>query len=68
LLQQLREQGITQTAFAESIGTSSKRLSAVKRSELRNRFHSELGALKLASLWLLDHHSEFTPAKKGSKR
>lgn len=67
LLQQLRELGITQTAFAQGIGTTAQHLSAVKRSELRNRFHSELGALKLACLWLLEHHQEFTQDQKGSK-
>jgi uncharacterized Zn finger protein len=67
LLMQLRELGITQAAFAQGIGATAQHLSAVKRSELRNRFHTELGALKLACLWLLEHHQKFTPDQKGSK-
>lgn len=64
LLQQLKEQGITQTAFAESIGSSSQHLAAVKKSELRNRPHNELGALKLACMWMLEHRQEFTAISK----
>jgi len=30
-------------------------LSAIKSCELRNRFFNELGATKLACLWVLDH-------------
>lgn len=55
LLQELKAQGITQKAFAEGIGMSSRHLSAVKSSELRNRFYHELGATKLACLWILEH-------------
>lgn len=64
LLQQLKEQGITQTAFAQSIGSSSQHLAAVKKSELRNRPHNELGALKLACMWMLEHRQEFTAISK----
>lgn len=64
LLQQLKEHGITQTAFAQSIGSTSQHLAAVKKSELRNRFHNELGAIKLACLWMLEHRQEFTLEKK----
>jgi uncharacterized Zn finger protein len=55
LLQELKAHGITQKAFADSIGMNSRHLSAVKSSELRNRFHYELGATKLACLWVLEH-------------
>ena len=54
LVKQLQVQGITQKAFAESIGMNSRHLSAVKSSELRNRYYHELGATKLACLWVLE--------------
>jgi len=57
LLQELKAHGITQKAFAEGIGMNSRHLSAVKSSELRNHFHYELGATKLACLWVLEHFS-----------
>jgi uncharacterized Zn finger protein len=68
LLQQLKEQGITQIAFAEGIGTSSQHLAAVKKSELRNRFHNELGALKLACLWVLEHRDELAAEQRRTQR
>lgn len=55
LLAELKANGITQTAFAASIGMSTRHLSAVKSSELRNHFFNELGATKLACLWVLEH-------------
>ena len=58
LLNQLKEKGITQKAFAVSIGMSTQHLSAVKSSEINNRFYHELGAVKLACLWVLEHHGE----------
>jgi len=67
LLQQLKERGVSQTAFAEGIGTSSQHLGVIKRSELRNRFHKELGAVKLACLWMLDHVDEFPSIKRKTK-
>lgn len=60
LTDQLREAGITQKAFAESIGMSPKHLTAVKSSERRNRQFYELGAIKLACLWVLEHLSDQT--------
>lgn len=54
LLQELKAHGISQKAFAEGIGMNSRHLSAVKSSELRNHFYHELGATKLACLWVLD--------------
>ncbi|HEX9921838.1 MAG TPA: hypothetical protein VGD99_04185, partial [Anaerolineae bacterium] len=39
LLQELKTHGITQKAFAQAIGMNSRHLSAVKSSELRNRFY-----------------------------
>lgn len=58
LILRLKEKGITQKAFAESIGMSTQHLSAVKSSELKNRFFHELGATKLACLWVLEHYGE----------
>lgn len=57
LISRLKEQGISQKAFAASIGMSTQHLSAVKSSELNNRFYHELGATKLACLWILEHYS-----------
>jgi hypothetical protein len=45
----------TQKEFAESIGMNSRHLGAVKSSELRNHYFNELGANKLACLWMLEH-------------
>ena len=53
LIQALKKEGITQKAFAESIGMSTQKLSAIKSSERRNRYFHELGATKLACLWVL---------------
>ncbi len=64
LLQQLKEKGITQTAFAQAIGSSPQHVGAVKKSELSNRIHNELGAIKLACLWVLDHLDELMPKKE----
>jgi uncharacterized Zn finger protein len=58
LIAQLKEKGITQEDFAASIGMSTQHLSAVKSSELRNRFYHDLGATKLACLWMLEHYGE----------
>ena len=55
LLAELKANGITQTAFAASIGMSTRHLSAVKSSELRNHLFNELGSTKLACLWVLEH-------------
>lgn len=54
LIAQLKEKGVTQKAFAEAIGMSTQHLSAIKSSELKNRFYHELGATKLACLWVLE--------------
>ena len=59
LTRQLSERGVTQKAFAESIGMDSRHLSAIKSSEARNHFFNELGATKLACLWVLEHLAEF---------
>lgn len=54
LIKALKKKGISQKAFAESIGMSSQKLSAIKSSEKRNRYFHELGATKLACLWVLE--------------
>ncbi|MCL4301027.1 MAG: hypothetical protein KJ077_35160 [Anaerolineae bacterium] len=64
LLQELKAHGITQKAFAEGIGMNSRHLSAVKSSELRNHFYHELGATKLACLWVLER---FGKANQGDQ-
>ncbi len=58
LVKRLQARGITQKALAESMGMSSKHLSAVKSSERRNRYFHELGAIKLACLWVLEHFTD----------
>ena len=67
LLQQLKEKGIKQSEFAESIGMASQHLSAVKSSAARNRFFYELGATKLACLWVLEN-IKATPPKAVKKK
>jgi uncharacterized Zn finger protein len=58
LLGRLKEKGISQKTFAASVGMSTQHLSAVKSSELSNRFYHELGAIKLACLWILERFGE----------
>ncbi len=55
LLTQLKDKGITQKAFAEQIGMNTRHLAAMKSSELRHHYFNELGATKLACLWVLEH-------------
>src|SRR5438309_874415 len=55
LLTQLKAKGITQKAFAEQIGMNTRHLAAIKSSELRHHYFNELGATKLACLWMLEH-------------
>ena len=57
LTKQMRAKGITQKAFCEAVGMGTGHLTAVKSSELRNRHFHELGATKLAVLWVLEHLS-----------
>jgi uncharacterized Zn finger protein len=58
LTSQLKAKGITQKAFCEAVGMGSGHLTAVKSGELRNRRYHELGAIKLAVLWVLEHLDE----------
>ena len=57
-LKQLKDQGITQKSLAEGMGMNPRHLTAIKSSELRNRYFNELGATKLACLWVLEHCKE----------
>ena len=59
LLQQLSEKGITQKGLAGSIGMNPRHLSAIKSSEARHHYFNELGATKLACLWVLEHAERF---------
>jgi len=54
-LAELKAKGISQAAFAETIGMNPRHLGAVKSSKKRNHFFNELGAIKLACLWMLEH-------------
>lgn len=58
LTKQLRTKGVTQKALAESIGMNPQHITAVKSSERRNRYFTELGAMKLACMWVLEHIDE----------
>lgn len=58
LLTELKSRGITHKAFAESLGMSPRQLSAIRSGELRNRYYGQLGATKLACLWVLEHLTE----------
>jgi len=51
----MKERGVTQTAFAESIGMNPRHLAAIKSSEARHRYFNELGATKLAVLWAIEN-------------
>lgn len=55
LLKDLKAAGIKQKDFAESIGMNPRHLSSIKSSEARNRYYNELGATKLACLWMIEH-------------
>lgn len=69
LIDRMKERGVTQTAFAESIGMNPRHLTAIKSSEARHRYFHELGATKLAVLWVIknveiDTASGTRPKKK----
>jgi hypothetical protein len=65
LLQELKAQGISNKDFAGSIGMNPRHLSAIKSSELRNHYFNELGATKLACLWMIEN---FKPAASRKAR
>jgi uncharacterized Zn finger protein len=55
LLRDLKTQGISQKALAESMGMNPQHLSSIKSCELRHHYYNELGATKVACLWVLEH-------------
>jgi uncharacterized Zn finger protein len=55
LLKDLKAAGVAQKDFASIIGMNPRHLSSIKSSELRNRYYNELGATKLACLWVIEH-------------
>lgn len=55
LLKKMRQKGITQKAFCAAVGMSTGHLSTLRSSELRNRRFHELGATKLAVLWVMEN-------------
>ncbi|HEY0543925.1 MAG TPA: hypothetical protein VGC91_00900 [Pyrinomonadaceae bacterium] len=65
LLKELKAAGVTQKDFAESVGMNPRHLSSIKSSELRNRYYHELGATKLACLWMIER---FTRAGKSRRK
>jgi uncharacterized Zn finger protein len=65
LLKDLKAAGIKQKDFAESVGMNPRHLSSIKSSELRNRYYHELGATKLACLWMIER---FTRAGKSRRK
>jgi uncharacterized Zn finger protein len=68
LTDQMKERGITQTAFAESIGMNPQHLAAIKSSEARHRYFNELGATKLAALWVIENVEVDTASGTRRKR
>jgi hypothetical protein len=58
LIKQLKTKGFTQKALAESMGMNPRHLASIKSCELRNSYYNELGATKLACLWVLEHITE----------
>jgi uncharacterized Zn finger protein len=65
LLRELKAAGVAQKDFAESVGMNPRHLSSIKSSELRNRYYHELGATKLACLWMIER---FTRAGKSRRK
>ncbi|MCE7982920.1 MAG: hypothetical protein DYG89_17185 [Caldilinea sp. CFX5] len=64
LLEQIKAQGISVSDFAQAIGSNTQRLTAMKKGEQSNRVNRELGAVKLACLWVMEHKDEFVRKKK----
>lgn len=65
LLKNLRAAGVAQKDFADIIGMNPRHLSSIKSCELRNRYYNELGATKLACLWVIEHTR---PARKSRRK
>ncbi len=58
LMERLKAAGIRQKAFAEAIGLSANTITTLKASEARHARRYELGAVKLAALWVLETFGE----------
>ena len=63
LLEDMRSRGITNKEFAERIGMNPRHLSSINSCEKRNMIYHELGATKLACLWVIEHLAK-KPKKK----
>ena len=69
LLDELKAKGISRKAFAESMGMNPRHLSAIQSSEARHHYYNELGATKVACLWVLEHiQAEDHPKPKSRSR
>ena len=68
LTNQMNELGLTQADLAKATGTSSAHISAVKRSEARNRYFKELGVIKMACLWMIDNAKKIKKPEKTKKK
>src|SRR5437667_10670091 len=55
LLEDMSSREITNENFAENIGMNPRHLSSINSCEKRNMFYNELGATKLACLWVIEH-------------
>jgi len=55
LVKKLKKFGIAQKSLADSIGMNPNHLSSIKSCEKRNRYYNELGATKLACIWILEN-------------
>ena len=68
LTNEMNTLGLTQTDLAKATGTSSAHISAVKRSEARNRYFKELGTIKMACLWMIDNAKKIKKVEKTKKK
>lgn len=68
LTDEMASLGLTQSDLARATGTSSAHISAVKRSEARNRYFKELGVIKMACLWMIDNAKKIKKVEKPKKK
>lgn len=68
LIDEMKAKGILQKDFAAAINMNGNHLSAVKSAENRNRFYYELGATKLACLYMIEKKFKKSSAKKTRKQ
>jgi hypothetical protein len=67
LIDEMKAKGILQKDFAAAINMNGNHLSAVKSAEKRNRFYYELGATKLACLYMIEKKFKKVSTKKSQK-